>query len=75
MSDTVQLHSIPENWRWKAIVTYEVDGGEFRQNEHYIEELYEIHDIIEQGPTWCSIRDFRIEYHGPKETIKESIDK
>lgn len=31
-------------------------------------------DLVEMGPTFCSIVDFKIEYCGQKETIKESYE-
>ena len=65
---------IPKDTRWKATVSYEVDDKELRQVTHHIMELYELQQLIESGPTFCSIRSFQIEYCGPKETIKEAME-
>lgn len=71
---TDRIGYIEQDKRWKATVTYEVDIEETRQVIHHVEELEELQGLIEQGPTFCAIRDFQIEYCGPKETIKESYD-
>jgi hypothetical protein len=64
---------VPQDTRWKATVSYEVDNGELREVIHHIWELEELQDLIESGPTFCSIRSFKIDYCGPKETIKEAM--
>ncbi len=75
MSDIVRIGYVPEDTRWTATVAYEVDDGELRRVTHHVMELEELHDLIEIGPTFCSIRSFTIEYCGPKETIKEAMSK
>ncbi len=45
--------------RWKAVITYD-DG---KSKEVNIEELEELHDIIEGGPDWNLINDVKITYN------------
>ena len=51
-----------------------------KQNEtrtviHHVDELEELQELIETGPTFFAIKSFNIEYYGPKETLKESLEK
>ena len=64
----------PEDKRWRARVSYEVDDGELRQETFDVFEIGELERLIEEGPTFCAIRSFNIEYLGPKEAIKESME-
>lgn len=73
MSKTARIGYVEEDKRWKATVIYQVTKRETREVIHHVNELEEFQDLIERGPTFCSIQDFRIEYRGPKETIKESM--
>lgn len=41
--------------RWKAVIWYQTDSGEPLDVEHGIEELEELHDIVERGPDWNTI--------------------
>ena len=61
--------------RWLVVATYFTDSGEI-DVEHFIEELLEIHDIIERGPSWYTLKKISI-YHNRDEartmTIEESM--
>lgn len=48
-----------ETSRWLAIVTYRTDSGPITV-EHNIEELEEIHDLVEAGPSWFAISSIKI---------------
>ena len=74
MSDIATIGYIAKDCRWRATVTYEVDNGEMRSVVHDVMEIEDLQDLIESGPTFCAIRDFKIEYWGPRETIKESME-
>jgi len=63
---------VSEDKRWRVTLQYQVTETEFRSVVHDIEELHELQNLIECGPTFCSIRKFEIEYLGPKETIEEA---
>jgi hypothetical protein len=65
---------IAQDCRWRVNVTYQVTEDETRSVVHDIMELVELQDLIEQGPTFCSIIDFTIKYCGSVETIKESYE-
>lgn len=64
---------VPQRTRWKAIVEYRVNEAETREVIHHVMELSELQELIENGPTFCAISKFLIEYCGPKETIEESF--
>lgn len=66
---------IAKNCRWRATIEYQVTDSETRSVVHDVMELEELQSLVEAGPTFCAIVDFRIEYCGPKETIKESMLK
>jgi len=44
--------------RWWAEITYRTDKGPCTV-EYEMEELAELHDIIERGPDWNSVMDIR----------------
>lgn len=74
MNEISTIGYIAKDCRWRATVTYKVTETENRSVVHDIEELEELQSLIERGPTFCAIVDFKIEYLGPKETIKESYE-
>lgn len=51
MNNIVTLHG---EKRWKAVVEYRTDSGP-NSVEHYLEEISELHLIIEHGPDWNSL--------------------
>ena len=61
--------------RWVVTVYYHTDDG-LKAVVLNIEELHELHEIIESGPNWYSIRDIRIELADPmRMTIEQSLDE
>lgn len=48
MSNVVTLHG---QKRWKAVIEYRTDSGESAV-EHYLEEISDLHLIVEHGPDW-----------------------
>jgi hypothetical protein len=40
--------------RWRAVVWYRTEGGPV-DVEHWLEELYELDDLVEAGPHWDTI--------------------
>lgn len=75
MNEITHIGYIEEDCRWRATITYQVTDTETRKVVHDVAEIEDLHELIERGPTFCSIVDFRIEYCGPKETIKESFER
>lgn len=51
MSNVVTLH---EGKRWKAVIEYATDTGP-ELTEHYLEEVTELHNVIEHGPDWNTL--------------------
>lgn len=72
MNDITHIGYIQEDCRWRATITYQVTETETRKVVHDVMEIEELQDLVESGPTFCAIVDFKIEYCGYKETIKES---
>ena len=70
---TDRIGYVEKDRRWKATVVYNVTKTETRKVIHHVMELYELQELIENGPTFCAIKSFKIEYCGPKETIEESM--
>ena len=64
-----------EDLRWKATIIYQVTDTETRTVIHDVMELCDLQVLVEMGATFCSIVDFKIEYVGSFETIKESMEK
>ena len=65
-----------DDLRWIATVTYRGDLGEI-DNEFHIEELSELHDLVELGPDWNCIERIEIVLN-PKvraydDTVEESL--
>lgn len=50
--------------RWCAIATYRSESGSVDVT-HEIEELEDLHDLIERGPDWNAIVDIRITLISP----------
>jgi hypothetical protein len=54
--------------RWHVIIRYHSDHG-FRDIERDIEELDELHDLVEGGPSWYAIKGIVITHNRkPSET-------
>ncbi|RWI29429.1 MAG: hypothetical protein E5X43_02140 [Mesorhizobium sp.] len=51
MSNVVKLHG---DKRWKAVLVYGHQNGPITI-EHYLEEISELHNIIEHGPDWNTL--------------------
>ena len=54
MADAVLDHPEATTARWKATIWYNSETGPL-DVEHGIEELEELHDIVERGPDWNTI--------------------
>lgn len=52
--------------RWKAIVWYRTENGPLAVT-HDIEEIEELHDLVERGPHWDTIIDITINLSEPSE--------
>jgi hypothetical protein len=51
MSNVVTLHT---GKRWKAVIEYSSEDGPISV-DHYLEEISELHNIIEHGPDWNTL--------------------
>lgn len=55
-----------DTFRWTVSVFYSDDNPDFPQectHRFAIDELYELHDIIEKGPDFAKIVNIRITYN------------
>lgn len=50
--------------RWEYQVLYRIDATTSFVKSDDIEELMDIHDIVEHGPDWATIEEIRIHYNG-----------
>lgn len=57
--------------RWHAVVHYRTENGT-SEVEHDVEELAELHDLIELGPHWDTIA--RIEVLRVNPNVRASVD-
>ncbi|RWP35038.1 hypothetical protein [Mesorhizobium sp.] len=51
MSNVVSLHG---DKRWKAVLVYDHQNGPITI-EHFLEEISELHNVIEHGPDWNTL--------------------
>jgi hypothetical protein len=52
MSNVVTLHG---DKRWKAVLDYQHQNG-LITIEHFFEEISDLHNIIEHGPDWNTLK-------------------
>ncbi len=45
--------------RWHVTITYRTADGE-TEVDHAVEEISELHDIVERGPSFYTIKDIHI---------------
>jgi hypothetical protein len=66
---------LEQDLRWIATVDYLIDAGVL-QEEFRVEELFELHDLIERGPDWNTIEKITIELNprrsGGRVTVEEA---
>jgi hypothetical protein len=51
MTNVVNLHG---EKRWRAVIEYEHQNGPI-VIEHFLEEISDLHNIIERGPEWSTL--------------------
>jgi hypothetical protein len=60
--------------RWRAVVWYRTEAGSL-DCEHLVEELEDLHDLVELGPHWDTIERievFRIPYEDANMTVERA---
>lgn len=62
-----------EQPRWKATINYRTDNGAV-DVVHYFEELEDLHDIVERGPSWYALIniDVRLASQHERLTVEQS---
>jgi hypothetical protein len=76
MNNVVTLHT---DKRWKAIVEYASENGPI-SIEHFVEEIADLHLIIERGPDWntltvCTITLNRPDSGAEQEGVEKSAER
>lgn len=74
MTNIVTLHG---DKRWKAVVEYRTDAGP-QSVTHYLEEISNLHLIIEHGPDWnllirCTVTLNRPDDGGEQNSVEKSL--
>ena len=60
--------------RWIAEIVYQTDAGPV-DVVHYLSELEDLHDLVEQGPHWDTIDQILVRRHDPLQrlTVEEAL--
>jgi hypothetical protein len=48
-----------EHLRWLIEIDYRTENGSVTV-DHHVEELEELHDVVEHGPDWNTIEEIRV---------------
>ena len=63
-----------QHFRWLAKVTYLTDSGP-SEVEHHVEELEELHELVERGPDWNCIAGIEIRLNPRRRSYSVSIEQ
>jgi hypothetical protein len=53
--------------RWLIEIGYRTESGSITV-DHYVEELEDLHDVVERGPDWNTIEEIRVHLN-PQRTL------
>jgi len=73
MTTIPRIGYVPKDTRWKVTIVYRVTDTEDRTVIHHVMELAELQSLVEEGPSFCTIKIFSIEYCGDHYTIEEGM--
>jgi hypothetical protein len=62
------------HFRWIATVKYRTETG-ITEVDHQFEEMFELHDLIEQGPSWDCIESIHIELNPRRRTYDDTVEQ
>jgi hypothetical protein len=68
-----------EDFRWLAVVTYRSESGPIHV-DHRLEELEELHELIERGPDWNTIEEIVLRLNPrravyPSDTVEKAAER
>ena len=63
-----------DDLRWIATVIYRGDLGPI-DVEHHVEELSELHDLVERGPDWNCIERIEIVLHPKRRAYNDTVEE
>ena len=61
--------------RWKAVILYRMDGGNFVDVEHLFEEIEELDTLIERGPHWDTLIRCTVTINRPSERKNLTVEE
>lgn len=61
--------------RWKAVILYRMEDGQFVDVEHYFEEIAELDDLIERGPHWDTLIRCTVTLNRPARDARLTLEK
>jgi hypothetical protein len=62
------------HFRWLAIVKYRTDAG-VTEVDHQLEELFELHNLIERGPDWNCIEGIHIQLNPRRKAYNDTVEQ
>ena len=62
------------HFRWIATVKYRTDTG-ITEVDHQFEEMFDLHNLIEQGPSWDCIESIQVEPNPRRRAYDDTVDK
>jgi hypothetical protein len=61
------------HFRWIATVKYRTETG-ITEVDHQFEEMFDLHNLIGQGPSWDCIESIHIELNPRRRADDDSVD-
>lgn len=61
--------------RWKAVILYRMDGGNFVDVEHLFEEIEDLDVLIERGPHWDTLIRCTVTLNCPAESKTLTLEE
>jgi hypothetical protein len=62
------------HFRWIATVKYRTETG-ITEVDHQFEEMFDLHNLIEQGPSWDCIESIHIELNPRRRTCDDTVEQ
>jgi hypothetical protein len=62
------------HFRWIATVKYRTETG-ITEVDHQFEEMFDLHNLIEQGPSWDCIESIHIELNPCRRTYDDTVEQ
>ncbi len=63
-----------EAFRWLVEIDYATDNGTTTV-DHHIEELEELHNVVENGPDWNTIQQIRVHLNEYRRSYSVTVEQ